>query len=112
MIKHHHLSSPIRRGLYSLIILFVITMVGTIGMHQLEDLPYIDAFYFTSMIATAQGPTEKPVTAAGKIFASVLAFVSAGAGVACLGFVFGPLLGQLWHIGRLRVEEDLRERKK
>jgi len=108
---HHHLKSPVRRGLYSLLILIVITTIGTVGMHHFEKMPYIDAFYFTSMIATAQGAAITPATVGGKIFAAVLAFISAGAAIACLGFLFGPFLGQLWHIGILRVEEDLHRRK-
>jgi hypothetical protein len=87
--------------------MFAIMSVGTEGMHRLESMSYIDAFYFTSMIATAQGSAITPATAGGKIFAALLAFVSAGAAVACLGFIFGPFLGRLWHIGILHVEEDL-----
>jgi len=112
MTKHiHHLSSPIRRGLYSLLILSVILIIGTEGMHWFENMPYIDAFYFTSMLATAQGAAITPATVGGKIFAAILAFISAGAAVACLGFIFGPFLGRLWHIGRLHIEEDINKSK-
>ena len=97
--------------MYSLLILAVIMVIGTEGMHYFEKMPYIDAFYFTSMIATAQGAAITPATVGGKIFASILAFISAGAAIACLGFLFGPFLGKLWHIGILRVEEDLHLRK-
>jgi hypothetical protein len=97
--------------MYSLAILIVIMTVGTVGMHLCEGMSYVDAFYFTSMIATAQGSAITPATVGGKIFASLLAFISAGAAVACLGFLFGPFLGRLWHLGILHVEQDLHLRQ-
>ncbi len=75
-------------------------------MHQFEGMSYLDAFYFMSMIATAQGPAATPATRAGKLFASLMAFVSVGIGVASLGFLFGPFFGQLWRIGIERFEEE------
>ena len=65
-----------------------------------------------SMIATAQGPSVVPATAAGKIFASMMAFVSIGFVVAALGFLFGPFLGLLWRIGHDRFEEEIELFKK
>ena len=58
------------------------------------------------MIATAQGAAITPSTAAGKIFAACMAFVSVGSVVAVLGFIFGPLFGQLWRVGVQHLEEE------
>jgi len=80
---------------------------GTIGLHQFEGMRVLDAFYFMSMIATAQGPPTAPHTTAGKLFAAFMAFLSTGAVITSLGFLFGPFFGQLWHLGAKRVEEDL-----
>ena len=82
--------------------------VGTAGVHGLEGLSWLDAFYFMSMVATAQGPTTEPVTPAGKIFVSLIAFISVGSVVASLGFLFGPFFGKLWRIGVYKLEEELR----
>ena len=81
--------------------------MGTFGMHWIEKLSYIDAFYFMSMIATAQGPTFTPVTAAGKIFASLMAFLSVGFVVAALGFLFGPFFGKLIKVGVEKFEHEV-----
>ena len=81
-------------------------LIGTIGMHALEGLSWLDAFYFMSMLATAQGPATQPATVAGKLFASCMAFVSVGSAITALGFLFGPFLGQLWRIGVEKVEEE------
>ena len=104
MKRRHHLHSPWRRGAYSVLLVGTIMLIGTLGMHQLEGLSYLDAFYFMSMIATAQGPMQTPSTAAGKLFASLMAFVSVGTVVASLGFLFGPFFGSLWKIGVERFE--------
>ena len=86
-------------------------VVGTVGIHYLEGFSYLDAFYFMSMIATAQGPMVIPQTTAGKIFASLMAFISVGGGVAALGFLFGPFFGKIWRIGVEHLEEELRQKK-
>lgn len=110
--KHHshHLHSPARRAIIAGAIVTAIMVIGTVGMHMTEGMAYIDAFYFMSMIATAQGSATTPVTVGGKIFASIMAFLSVGAAITSFGFIFGPLLGKLFHIGQLNFEEDLKKR--
>ena len=80
--------------------------IGTLGIHVLEKMSYLDAFYFMSMIATAQGPTATPATPSGKLFVSLMAFISVGTVVAALGFLFGPFFGQFWKMGVERLEEE------
>ena len=84
-----------------------VLVVGTLGLHFLEGLSYVDAFYFMSMIATSEGPMGSLTTSAGKIFASVMAFVSVGFVIAAIGFLFGPFLGKLWRVGHDLFEEEL-----
>jgi len=108
LLHHRHFRSPWKRGIFSLILVASILFVGTVGMHWLERMSYLDAFYFISMIATAQGPMVTPSTAAGKLFAALMAFVSVGSVVAALGFLFGPFFGRIWHIGIEHLEEDAR----
>ena len=105
--RHYH--SWWRRGLYSTAIVVAIMVIGTVGMHQIEGMPYLEAFYFMSMIATAQGPTFMPSTAAGKIFAACMSYISVGVVVAALGFLFGPFFTHLWHISKQKIEEEERE---
>ena len=102
--RRHHYHSPWRRALYSGLLLVFVLAVGTLGFHLLEGDSYLDSFYLISMIATAQGPSQAPVTPAGKIFAAMMAFLSVGTVVASVGFLFGPFLGQLWRIGHDRWE--------
>ncbi len=103
----HHYHSPWKRGAYSFVLVVSIMTIGTVGMHALEHLSYLDAFYFMSMIATAQGPSSMPQTVAGKLFAAMMAFVSVSAVVAALGFLFGPFFGRLWRVGVEKVEKEV-----
>ena len=107
-MARHRFHSPIKRGIWSLSLVAIVMGVGMIGFHRFEGLSYLDAFYMMSMIATAQGLATTPATAAGKLFAAVIAFVSVGTVVAALGFLFGPFFGQLWRIGVEKVEEEIR----
>lgn len=109
MSRRHHLHSAHRRFSYSLVLVLVVMIVGTVGMRFFEGYAWIDAFYFTVMIATAQGSAITPATAGGKVFASFLAVISVGMLITTLGFLFGPLLGRLWHIGRMKLEEEIHE---
>ena len=108
----HHYHSPYKRGLFSFLLVSIIMGIGVVGMHRFEKMPWIDAFYFMSMIATAQGPMVTPLTTAGKIFVSLMAFISVGAVVASLGFLFGPFLGKLWRVGVEHLEQDIHQGKK
>ena len=109
---HHHYRSPLKRGLICLALVAIVMTIGTVGMHWLENMPWLEAFYFMSMIATSQGPTLVPATSAGKVFASFMAFVSVGSVAASLGFLFGPFFGKLWRIGVEHLEEDLKLKPK
>ena len=108
MHKHHY-HSPKRRAFYSFMLLLGVVTLGTLGIHFLEDFSYMDSFFFTSMIATGQGPVGdlSPQTTAGKLFTSFLAFVSVGALLAALGFLFGPFLWKLWKVGIMKFEEEI-----
>ncbi len=100
-----------KRGLLSLLLVNIVMTIGTVGIHYLEGLSWLDSFYFMSMIATAQGPSVILVTTSGKIFASLMAFVSVGCVVASLGFLFGPFFGKLWRIGVEHLEEEFHTHK-
>ena len=104
--SHHR--SVYRRGLYSFILVAAVMIIGTMGIRYFEHLSLIDAFYFMSMLATAQGPLLVPATAAGKLFTSFMAFVSVGAVVAASGYLFGPFFTQIWKLSVKKIEQEER----
>ena len=106
-MSKHPFSSLYKRAFCSLVVIGVVMTIGMVGVHFIEKMSYLDAFYFMSMIATGQGPSYTPLTALGKIFVAFMAFISVGTAVGALGFLFGPFFGKLWHLGVLKVEDEI-----
>jgi len=99
------------RALYSFALIAAVVAIGTLAIHAIEGWSYLDSFYFTSFIATGQGPPGnlQPASSLGKVFSSVLAFVSVGTVITALLFLFGPFLGRLLKAGEEKLEEVSRE---
>jgi hypothetical protein len=97
-----------KRMLGSIALVASVMVVGMVGLHYLEGLSYLDAFYFMSMLATTQGPLRTPTTPAGKVFVAIIAFVSVGSIVTALASLFGPFWVGLWHTAS-SLEEGLRD---
>lgn len=83
-------------------------VVGTIGFHVIEGASWINAFYFESMLATGQGPPFPLATDTGKVFASLMGFVSVGSVVSAIVLTIGPLAVQIWREGIDRFEREAR----
>ena len=105
--------------MYAISGIVVVMIIGIVGFHLIEGMNYVNAVYFESMLATGQGPPLQLNTDAGKLFASVMAFVSVGSVITTLVFTLGPILSTIWREGLERVEgeaknieEDVKEREK
>lgn len=108
--RRHHLHHWGNRTFYAGALIALIMVIGTAGMHHFEKMDWVDAFYFMSMIATAQGTAITPTTDAGKIFATVMAFLSVGVVLTAIGFVVGPLMGKLFKVGFEKYDEDMEDK--
>ena len=97
-----------RRAFYALSGIVAVMVVGTIGFHQIEGMDWVNAVYFESMLATGQGPPIQLVTDSGKIFASVMAFVSVGSVITALVVTLIPIISQLWKEGWEMAERDVK----
>ncbi len=105
-IVRHPLSPFKSRALFSIVILAVVMVIGTIGMMFLEGWDPVTSFYFMALLATAEGPALSPLTVAGKLFASLMAFVSIGAAISAITFTFGPLFGYALREGFAYIEKE------
>ena len=105
-IVRHPLSPFKKRAFLSIVVLIIVMAIGTIGMMVLEGWDSVTSFYFMSLLATAEGPAQAPVTVAGKIFASIMAFFSIGAAISAITFTFGPLFGSILKEGFAYVEKE------
>ncbi len=102
----HPLSPFKRRAFVSIVVLAIVMAIGTIGMMSLEGWDAVTSFYFMALLATAEGPALSPLTVAGKLFASLMAFVSIGAAISAITFTFGPLFGSVLKEGFAYVEKE------
>lgn len=103
------LAHPIyRRALFSVSLVLAILIIGTVLFRYIEHYTWINSFYFVSMLATAEGPPYAPVTALGKIVASIFAFVSIGSVIFALAFIFGPLFGRLIRFSEKEIKKEER----
>ena len=105
-IVRHPLSPFKRRAFFSIVILAIVMAIGTVGMMVLEGWDSVTSFYFMSLLATAEGPAQAPLTVGGKIFASFMAFFSIGAALSAITFTFGPLFGSILKEGFAYVEKE------
>src|SRR5207253_6506451 len=107
-LVRHPLSPFKKRAIFAVAILGLMMAIGTIGMMILEGWDLVTSFYFMSLLATAGGPAQSPITVGGKIFASFMAFLSIGAAISAITFTFGPLFGSVVKGGFAYVvrEED------
>ena len=105
-IVRHPLSPFKKRTFISIVILAIVMAIGTVGMMVLESWDPVTSFYFMSILATAEGLAQAPVTVGGKIFASVTAFFSIGAAISAITFTFGPLFGSILKEGFAYVEKE------
>jgi hypothetical protein len=97
-----------RRAFYALSAIVVVMVCGIVGFHEIEGMNWVNAIYFESMLATGQGPPIQLNTDAGKLFASVMAFVSVGSVISALIVTLSPIVAQLWREGLEKVEKDAR----
>jgi len=102
------LRAPVRRAIYSAMAVGIVLTVGTIGFHQLEGVSYVDGFYFESMMAAGQGPPFTLYTDFGKIFASIMGFVSVITVIASLVFNLLPALRRVWGEGIELMEKEVK----
>jgi hypothetical protein len=70
-------------------------VVGTVGLHMIEGMGWVNAIYFESMLATGQDPPIPLATDAGTIFASVMGFVYIGSVIASMTFTLVRIISQL-----------------
>lgn len=79
-------------------------ILGILGYHGLEGLPWIDSLLNAAMILGGMGPVNPLQTAGGKIFASAYALFSGIIFLAASGLVFAPILHRFMHHFHLENE--------
>ena len=107
--KPVYTSTALRRVAYALALIVIVMIVGIVGFHYIEGMNYVNALYFESMLATGQGPPLLLNTDTGKVFASIMAFVSVGSILTTIVYTLGPILSVIWREGMQRVEGEAKK---
>ena len=80
-------------------------VLGILGYHFFENLPWIDALVNAAMILGGMGPVNELHTIAGKLFASFYALYSGIIFLVSVGVILAPLYHRFLHRFHLEIED-------
>lgn len=107
---HRFLSRLAKSIVLGLFLIFIALLIGMIGYHRFEGMPWVDAFVNAAMILSGMGPMGTLNTSAGKIFAGFYALFSGLVFIAVIGIVFAPVIHRFLH--KLSTEEKAKSRRR
>jgi hypothetical protein len=79
-------------------------VLGILGYHYFEHLPWIDALVNAAMLLGGMGPVNELHTNAGKLFASFYALYSGIVFLVSVGVILAPLYHRFLHRFHLEIE--------
>lgn len=85
-------------------------LIGMVGYHCFEKLPWVDSFANASMILSGMGPLGEMKTTGGKIFAGCYALFSGVAFLTSVGVVFAPIYHRFLHKFHLETAKEANEK--
>ena len=86
-----------RNGVYSVALVVISLLVGTLGYIYFENMQTIDAFANASMILASMGPLTPLTTTGGKIFASLYAIFSGFLLIGISTLMLAPVFHRILH---------------
>jgi FtsH-binding integral membrane protein len=87
----------------ALVIMASCLVIGIVGYHYTDDIPWIDSIHNASMILSGMGPVVEIKSDAGKIFSSAYALFSGVIFLSIVGFILAPAIHRIFH--RLNADE-------
>ena len=92
-----------RNGVYSVGLVVISLLIGTLGYIYFENMQTIDAFANASMILASMGPLTPLMTTGGKIFASLYAIFSGFLLIGISTLMLAPVFHRILH--RFHVDD-------
>ena len=93
-----------RNALWSLVVVVMSLLIGSLGYMYFEGMRAIDAFANAAMILSGMGPLNPLVTDGGKIFAALYAIASGFLLLGLAGLMLAPVFHRVLH--RFHVDES------
>ena len=81
-------------------------LMGVVGYHLTEGLPWIDSLVNASMLLGGMGPVDTLHTVIGKLFASFYALYSGMVFLVAVGIIFAPVFHRILHRFHLEEPQD------
>lgn len=106
MFEHHKqplisrqefLKRLLRYAVGAFLLVAISWLIGILGYHLLESLPWIDSTLNAAMILGGMGPVDQLHTTAGKLFASFYALFSGIVFLFSVGVLLAPVIHRLMH---------------
>ena len=95
-----------RSFLWGTFLIIVSLVIGMVGYHGLEQLPWIDAFLNASMILSGMGPVAELHHTGTKLFAGCYAIYSGIALISTAALFFAPIIHRLMHRFHLEASDE------
>jgi hypothetical protein len=96
----------IRYAFWAFLLVLVSWLIGILGYHGFEHLPWLDSVLNAAMILGGMGPVNALQTNAGKIFASFYALFSGMVFLVAVGVLLAPTLHRVMHKFHLKSEGE------
>lgn len=103
--REEFLRRQLRFAALSAVIVLGALGLGTLGYHNFEALPWLDALLNAAMILSGMGPVDRLQTSAGKLFATAYALASGVLFVTTVAVLFAPLIHRFFHHLHLELDE-------
>ncbi len=87
-------------------LIVVSLVIGVVGYHHYEELPWLDAFANASMILSGMGPLGELKTSSGKLFAGCYALYSGLIVIFVAGILLAPVVHRALHKFHAADEEE------
>ena len=81
-------------------------LIGILGYHEFEGMPWLDSLLNAAMILGGMGPVDQIYTNGGKWFASFYALFSGIVFLISVGVLMAPVIHRLMHQFHIKAEED------
>jgi hypothetical protein len=87
----------IKSFLLGMLILFICLMIGVLGYHYSDNIPWIDALHNAAMILSGMGPVVEIKSTSGKLFSTFYALFSGVIFITNIGVILAPAIHRFFH---------------
>jgi hypothetical protein len=103
--RRHFLRKLAHNVSFAAVLIAASLLLGTLGYHWTERLPWIDSLLNASMILTGMGPVSPLTNASAKLFATFYALFSGTVFLTTAALVLIPVAHRVLHRFHLELEE-------